>query len=510
MNVADNLVKILEEEGINEVFGIPGEQIMPLYKALSQSDVRHILTRHEQAAAHAADGYARSSGKIGVCISTASPGAFNFTMAVATAFKDNVPILVITGDNELKYRGTDHFQTLPQVEVFKHITQASYNPLNGTEAMYVLRAAIYELKTFPKGPIHINLSKDVLLSEEFQDIDLCYLCEDDLSNLTKAQELIDSSKKPLFILGAGAISEKSRIESIANKYQIPVVTTFHAKGIISETDGLNLGLVGIRATPRAKYAFENADCIIALGIKASERTLPEIPDNLVHVNINRDVLVGDCPIHGKVRDFLEGIEFRKADWLAEILKISNEIEIAGLDDDLSPQAAIKRILEKFPDNIIVSDAGSHTTWTTLLKKSLKPGQLLFSGGLAPMGYGLPAAIGANIATGEKVIVINGDGDFQMNLQELATLRQNNLDVIVFILNNSEFGIIRQWQEQFYGMEPYQVDLKNPDFVKLASSYSIDAVKVDNLSDLEYVLDNDLIGPLVIEVVVRSEDIPLPR
>ena len=510
MNVAENFVRILEEEGIEDVFGIPGEQIMPLYKALSNSKINHILTRHEQAAAHAADGYARLSGKIGVCIATASPGALNFTMALATAFKDNVPILVITGDNELGYRGTDQFQSLPQVEIFKHITRASYNPLNGTEAMYVLRAAIYELKTIPKGPIHINLSKDVLLSEEFQDFDLCYLCEDDLSKIGDAQELINNSKRPLFILGAGAISQKDNIERIAQKYQIPVTTTFHAKGIISEVDDLNLGLVGIRSTPRAKYAFENADCIIALGIKASERTLPKLPDNLIHVNINKDVLVGDYPIHGKVEDFLLEINFNKVDWIGEILKIDNSIEIEGLDDDLAPQAAIKRILDKFEDNVIVSDAGSHTTWTTLLKKSLKPGQLLFSGGLAPMGYGVPAAIGANVASGERIIVINGDGDFQMNLQELATIKENNLDVIVFILNNSEYGIIRQWQEEFYEMEPFQVELQNPDFVKLASSYSIDAVRVDNLHDLEYLLGADLCGPLVVEVVVRSENIPLPK
>lgn len=510
MNVAGKLVEILEEEGIEDIFGIPGEQIMPFYKALSDSGINHILTRHEQAAAHAADGYARSSGKIGVCLATASPGALNFTMAVATAFKDNVPILVLTGDNELKYRGTDHFQTTPQVEIFKNITRASYNPLNGTEATYMLRAALYELKTIPKGPIHINLSKDVLLAEEFEDFKLCYLCEDDMSNISKAQELIDNSQRPLFILGAGAISQSSEIQRIAEEYQIPVTTTFHGKGIISEHDELNLGLVGIRSTPRAKYAFENADCIMALGIKASERTLPEIPDNLIHVNINRDVLVGDYPIHGKVEDFLDEIEFSKVDWLDEILEIDDTVVIEGLDDEMKPQAAIKRILEKYPENIIVSDAGSHTTWTTLLKKSIKPGQLLFSGAMAPMGYGLPAAIGAGIATGEKIIVINGDGDFQMNLQELATLRGNGLDVIVFILNNSEFSIIRQWQEDFYGMEPYQVHLNNPDFVKLAASYGIDAIRVDNLSDLEIVLDKDLEGPLVVEVLVESENIPLPK
>ena len=510
MNVADKFVGILEEEGITEVFGVPGEQIMPLYKALSKSKVNHILTRHEQAAAHAADGYARSSGRIGVCISTASPGALNFTMAVATAYKDNVPILVITGDNELKYRGSDHFQSTPQVEIFKNITRASYNPLNGTEAMYVLRASIYELKNNPRGPIHINLSKDVLMEDEFDDFDLCYLCEDDLSNITRAQELIDESTRPVMILGAGAITQADDIRRISEKYQIPVTTTYHGKGIVADDDMLNLGLCGIRANMRAKYAIANSDCIIALGIKASERTLPTVPDNLIHVNINKEVLVGDYPIHGKVEDFLSNIKFHEVSWLDEILEVENTDNLTGLDDDLKPQAAIKRILEKYHDSIIVSDAGSHTTWTTLLKKSTRPRQLLFSGAMAPMGYGLPAAIGAGVATGEKVILINGDGDVQMNIQELATLKENNLDVIVFILNNSEYGIIRQWQEDFYDMAPYQVNLNNPDFLKLSASYHIDGVRVDCLEDLEFLLSKDLSGPLVVEVIVESENIPLPE
>lgn len=510
MNVADGIVKILEEEEILNVFGVPGEQIMPLYRALSESGINHVLTRHEQAAAHAADGYARSTGRIGVCVTTASPGALNTVMAVATAFKDNLPVLILTGDNELKYRGSDHFQTTPQVEIFKNITQASYNPLNGTEAMYMLRASIYELKNFPKGPIHINLSKDVLLEEEFDDFDLCYLCEDDMSNLSRAQELIAKSERPLFILGAGSIGESENIERIAEECRIPVMTTYHGKGVVSEDNPLNLGLCGIRATERGKFAFKNSDCIIGLGIKASERTLPEIPGNFIHVNINRDVLAGDYPIHGKVSDFIRETEFSHVDWIGEILEIDDSYHLKGLDDDLKPQAAIKRILNRFSDNIIVSDAGSHTTWTTLLKKSKRPRQLLFSGAMAPMGYGLPAAIGAGIATREKIVVINGDGDFQMNLQELATLKEQDLDVVVFILNNSEYGIIRQWEESFYGMDAYQTQLLNPDFVKLSSSYGIDAIRVDNLDDLELVLDKDLTGPVVVEVVVESEDIPLPH
>ena len=509
MRVSDKIVEILEDEGISTVFGIPGEQILPLYDSLSKSNINHILTKHEQSAAHASDGFTRASGKIGVCITTASPGALNTTMALATAFKDSVPMLILTGDNELQYKNSDHFQSTPQVEIFNHITSKSFNPLNASEAIFVLKAAIHELKNNPTGPVHINLAKDILLEEDFVDISLCYFFGADLSRLDKAQDLIDKSSKPLLILGAGAISQKDTIREIVEKNQIPVTTTFHGKGIVSEFDDLNLGLCGIRATEQAKFAFENADCIIGLGIKASERTLTYIPDNFIHVNINKDVLIGDCQIYAKVEDFLEEINFKKTDWIGDILQYNDSYKLAGLDIDLKPQAAIKRILNRFEDNVVVSDAGSHTTWTTLLRKSKNPRQFLFSGAMAPMGYALPAAIGAAFAVDDKIIVINGDGDFQMNMQELACLKENNLDIIVFILNNSEYAIIRQWEESFYDMDPYQVKLNNPDFLKLASSYGIDAIRVDNIGDLELVLDSNLKGPLVVEVIVQSEDIPLP-
>ena len=192
------------------------------------------------------------------------------------------------------------------------------------------------------------------------------------------------------------------------------------------------------------------------------------------------------------------------------MKIDNTIVVDGIDDDLKPQAAIKRILDHFDGNIIAVDAGSHTTWTTLLYNAKSPNHFLFPAATAPMGYGLPAGIGAAIATGEKIIVINGDGDFQMNLQELATLKENDLNVIVFILNNSEYGIIRQWQEDFYEMDAYQIELANPDFTKLAASYGIDSVQINTLSDLEFLLEKDLKGPILVEVKVDSENIPLPE
>ena len=196
MQVAERLVEILEENGITHIFGIPGEQIMPMYRALSKSKINHILTKHEQAAAHAADAFTRTSDAVGVCMATAGPGALNLVMGVAAAYKDNIPMLVLTGDNDLNIRDTDAFQSFNLRDIFSNITHENYSPLNGTEAVYALKAALYGLKNNPKGPIHINLSRDVLLSEEFQDFDLCYLCESDMSSLDAAQELILKAKKP--------------------------------------------------------------------------------------------------------------------------------------------------------------------------------------------------------------------------------------------------------------------------------------------------------------------------
>ena len=511
MNVAERLVEILEENGITHIFGIPGEQIMPMYKALSSSDITHILTRHEQAAAHAADAFTRTSDNVGVCMSTAGPGALNMVMAVSSAYKDNIPMLILTGDNELAKRNENMFQSMPLKDIFSNITYENYSPLNGSEAIFAMKAALYGLKNNPKGPIHINLSKDVLLSDEFMDVDLCYLCESDMSSLDEAQELILKSEKPLFVLGAGAIAQAENIKALAEMYGIPVTTTFNARGIISEDEDINLGLVGIRSTPRARKAIDESDCIIALGSIASERTFPEIDeDRFIHVNINKDVLKGKYQIQGDVEEVMMTLEFKKVDWLDELLEIDNTVHVEGIDDDLKPQAAIKRIFEAFPDDIFVSDAGSHTTFEMLLYDAKYPNHLLFPGASAPMGYGLPAGIGAATATDKRIIVFNGDGGFQMNLQELATLRKNNLNVIVFILNNSELGIIRQWQEDFYDMDSYQTDLANPDFLKLTASYGIDAVQIDNLTDLEEFLKNDLKGPMVVEIKVNRENIPLPN
>ena len=510
MNVAERLVEILEENRITHIFGIPGEQIMPMYKALSSSNITHVLTRHEQAAAHAADAFTRTSDTIGVCMTTAGPGALNLVMAVASAFKDSIPMLVLTGDNELDKRNENTFQSFPLRDIFSNITYENYSPLNGSEAVFALKAALYALKNNPKGPIHINLSKDVLLSEDFEDFDLCYLCESDLSSLDAAQNLILKSEKPIFVLGSGAVSQAEEIKMLAESYRIPVATTFNARGIISEDEDINLGLVGIRSTPRARKAMAESDCVIALGSIACERTFPDLDeDRFIHVNINESVLKGKYQIQGDVGEVIATLKFNRVSWLDELLEIDNTVAVEGVNEEFKPQAVIKRIFDAFPDDIFVSDAGSHTTFEMLLYNARYPNHLLFPGASAPMGYGLPAGIGAAAATGERIIVFNGDGGFQMNIQELATLKERNLNVIIFILNNSELGIIRQWQEDFYDMDSYQTDLANPDFLRIAQSYAIDGVRIDNLKDLDDFLKNDLKGPLVVEIIVDKENIPLP-
>ena len=290
--------------------------------------------------------------------------------------------------------------------------------------------------------------------------------------------------------------------------------------MVDENEKHSLGLIGNRGLERSKYAFENCDCIIALGTRLSERTIKntdEVKDKLIHVNIDNNCLKGKFRVHGPVREFINHINFNNSsNWLSDILKINDSKYTDGIDDEsepLRPQSAINTIYEVFGNNRIVNDAGSHTTWATILKKSDDFGKLLFSGGFAPMGYGLPAAVGSAIAKPqEKIILINGDGDFQMNMQELATVAENNLNILMVILNNSQYGVIKQTQRNVYNMDPFEVDLTNPDFIKIASAYDIDSAKVTSKKELKDVLASVRKSnkPFLLEVVVRQEDIPLPK
>ena len=591
MNTAEALIKLLEEDGVKHIFGHPGEQILPFYKALKDSSIEHILTRHEQGAAHAADAYARSSGNYGLCISTAGPGAMNLVMGVATAFKDSVPLLVITGDNDYSKKDEDIFQNSPINSVFENITIKSFHPSSGKSAIFNLIEALVMLHKYPKGPVHINLSKDVLLEcidldgvelkemidsfdydifegidsnleifdekissfddfhelvDVFDDHFIYYggklVLDDDFSknfnsfsknnasdvdnNINLAIDKFKLSRKPLVVVGNGIVWGKAidKLSIFVSKTWSPIATTFHSKGVM-------------RGTSLANYAYENSDCILVLGARLSERTIAScgydgVKDKIIHVNIDDDCLKGNIDISMDASDFLdlllkeiESKDYKNNefilynDWINEIYSHYEELIVDGIDDvednyiPLRPPYAINKIVNAFKGSYFLSDAGTHTTWTTLLSKNDRFGKLLFSGGFGPMGYGLPGAIGVAIAHPDsQIVVICGDGDIQMVIQELATLREYDLNVNVFIIDNSQLGIIRQWEETVYDMDKYQIELSNPDFAKLADAYGIESMRVESREDLDLAIDKAFSSnhAFLVDVCVCEEDIPLPR
>ena len=381
----------------------------------------------------------------------------------------------------------------------------------------------------------INLfSFDSSSSNDFSQNSLCNVD----SNIELAIEKLQVSKKPLVIVGNGILWSKSivKLNEFLSKTMFPIVTTYHSKGIISEYDKLNLGIVGLRGNSLSNYAYDNSDCILVLGAKLSERTIASsdfdiAKPKIIHVNIDKNCLKGDINICADVSFFLDCLldkfenddSFSSDDWLDEIYSNYEEQIVDGIDDikenfnPLRPPYVINKVISSFKGAHFLSDAGTHTTWTTLIAKSDSFGKLLFSGGFGPMGYALPGAIGAAFALKKnedngKVVVICGDGDIQMVIQELATIREYDLNVDVFIINNSQLGIIRQWEETVYDFGRYEVDLNNPDFAKLADAYGIDSASVVSKDDLISAINSALNseGPFLADIHVAEENIPMPK
>ncbi|HMK53367.1 MAG TPA: thiamine pyrophosphate-binding protein [Methanobacteriaceae archaeon] len=521
---AKAMTRILEKEGVKYVFGHPGEQILPFYEALKNSNLEHILMRHEQGAAHAADGYARASGGMGVCIAAAGPGALNLVMGVATAYKDSVPLLVITADVSTKLKGKNTFQDVKQLDVFKPITLKSFDIKSPEDGVLKLKKAIKILKTDKTGPIHLNIPKDVLTA----DLDKSLLGTESSSpnlELFKLQEvfnLLEKSDKLLIIAGAGVIwsGAADKIRKFALENEVPVATTYHARGIIPEDHPLALGLIGLRGTDAANYAGKNADVVLAVGCRLSERTIVGLGNAvLIHVNMDGNVLQGEFKIKADAGEFMDQIQRVKLKSTVEWIKeVQNHNSHHNINTDypgvpMKPQRAINEILNASKDVIIVNDAGSHTTWVNFLRTVQEPCSLLFSGGFGPMGYGLPASVGASLARPEKnILLVVGDGGFQMTIQELAVISELKLPVLIAVINNQELGIIKQWQELFYD-GPYQVALENPDFVPLAQAYHIEGQQINNPEQISDIVEKvlKLKKPYLLEFVVdRKEGIPLPE
>lgn len=529
IRLSDAIVQILESENVKHIFGHPGEQILPLYDALRQSKIKHVLMRHEQGAAHAADAYARISGKFGLCIASAGPGALNLTMGIATAYKDSVPMLIITGDTPTNLKGGNVFQEIDVCKVFKPITLRSYDIKTPEEGILKLKEAINIFKYGKTGPVHLSYPKDVL--EDLVDESLIHReivpsssvnLKDLNEGINTAIKVIENAKKPVILAGAGVIwsNAMDKVLNFAENHRIPISTTYHAQGIFPADHPLFLGMMGIRGTEASKFAGENSDVLIVLGSRLSERTKAGIGEcKIIQVNLDEENLKGDINIQQDVGEFIDSLNDLKVintqEWVNELSEYSTSHKIKTDYDDIpiKPQRAIREILDATEDSIIVNDAGSHTTWLTLLYNVKKPSSFIFSGGFAPMGYGIPGAVGASLANPQKnIVVIVGDGGFQMTCQELATIVQLNLPVLICIINNGSLGVIKQWQKIYYG-KTYEVELQNPDFVKLGESYYIDSKRIELPGKLSKTIKQalNLRKPYLIDIVVDKEECtPLPE
>jgi acetolactate synthase-1/2/3 large subunit len=444
-------------------------------------------------------------------------------MGVATAYKDSVPLLVITGDVSSKVKGQNTFQDVPQARVFQPITLRSYNVKKPEEAISKLKEAFHLFKTGKTGPIHLNIPLDVfskavdqsLLEVNTEHTSLHY-------ELDEAFKLLESSQRFLIIAGAGVIwsGAVGKLQEFVKENKIPVATTYPARGVLPEDHPLSLGLIGLRGTEAANHAGARADLVLALGCRLSERTFKGLGKTaLIHVNPDQKVLQGDIMVESDAGEFLENISHLRfhdtGEWVRELQNYrTHHLVDTGYDDlPLKPQRAIKDILEASPPAVVVNDAGSHTTWVNLLSVVREPSGLIFSGGFGPMGYGLPAAIGVSLARpGKSVVLVVGDGGFQMTIQELAVISQLQLPILLVLINNQGLGIIKQWQELYYD-GPYQVALENPDFLALAASYHIEGQRVKEPGQLYSLVQKalSLKKPYLIEVVVDpDEEIPLPE
>ena len=509
MNGAKILVESLKKEGVGAVFGYPGGQALPLFDALYGSDLRFYLVRHEQAAAHAADGYARATGKPGVCIATSGPGATNLVTGIATAYMDSIPIVAITGQVKTFMIGNDAFQEADIIGITRPITKHNYLVKDVKDLARTVKEAFHIASTGRPGPVLIDLPSDVQLAEtEFH-----YPHEVQIrgykptycghpGQIRRAAKMIAESKRPVIYAGGGVIlsGAAKELREFTEKINSPVTMTLLGLGAFPADHELSLGMLGMHGTGYANHAVQNCDMLIAIGARFDDRVTGKIDEfaphaKIIHIDIDPSAIsksvAVDLPIVGDVKCVLSEllkIVHRPHDkeWTDKIVEWKEKHPLNyKRDDKLRPQYVIEQICEATKgDAIIATDVGQHQMWTAQWYKFMRPRELLSSGGLGTMGYGFPAGMGAKVGRPDsQVFVISGDGSFQMNIQELSTAVVNNIQVKIAILNNSYLGMVRQWQELFYGKRYSHTKLENPDFVKIAEAYGAAGIRIEKKEEV---------------------------
>ena len=537
------ILESLMEEGVEVVFGIPGGVLIPLYDEFYDSKIRHILMRHEQAAAHAADGYARASGRVGVCIATSGPGATNLVTGLGTAYMDSIPVVALTGQVPTTLIGNDAFQEANITGITFSVTKHNYLVTDVKELQNTIREAFYIASTGRPGPVLVDLPKDVQTAETDYKKDIKINLPGykptyggHPKQIKRAADLIISAERPVIIAGGGTIisGADEELRELAELVMIPVTTTLMGKGAFPEDHPLSLGMLGMHGTRYANYSVMNSDLVIAVGVRFSDRVTGKIESfaadaKIIHIDIDpaeigKNVRV-DLPIVGDAKNILSSIintikiqikKEKTKDWLAKVKRWREEYPLSFEEsgETVKPQYIIKELYEATKgEAIIVTEVGQNQMWAAQYYLCNRPRRFISSGGLGTMGYGFPAAIGAKVAKPDEMVFdISGDGSFQMNCQELATAVQNDIPVKVAVLNNGYLGMVRQWQELFYNRRYSGTKLGYlPDLVKFAEAYGAFGTRVTRKSEvrsaIEEAIETD--KPAIIDFRIEEEENVFP-
>ena len=530
------IVECLKEQGVDTIFGYPGGTILNLYDELYRhDDILHVLTAHEQGAAHAADGYARATGKVGVCFATSGPGATNLVTGIATAYMDSIPMVAITANVAVPLLGKDSFQEIDIAGVVMPITKHSVIVKDVTKLAETIRRAFVIAKSGRPGPVLIDVTKDVTAKEadyvakkpeKIKPL-VDRIEKDDIKN---AVELINSAKRPFIFVGGGVVlSEASKeLKEFVDKVDAPVANTLMGKGAFDETDALYTGMLGMHGTKTSNLGVSQCDLLIAVGARFSDRVTADVQRfaseaKVIHIDvdpveINKNVLA-DASIIGDAKEVLKRLNkklepMKHTEWITKIKELKRTYPLTYNKNALTGPGIIEELYKVTKgDAIITTEVGQHQMWAAQYFKYTKPRTFISSGGLGTMGYGLGAAIGAKLGNPDKLVVnIAGDGCLRMNMNEIATAARNELPVIELVINNGVLGMVRQWQTLFYGKRYSHTVLKdNVDFVKLAEAMGAVGLRVTKPEELNATLKKAIAlkKTVLIDCQIHNDDKVFP-
>jgi acetolactate synthase-1/2/3 large subunit len=531
------LIECLKNEGVDTIFGYPGGAVLPIYDALYDADIRHILTRHEQGAAHAADGYARATGRPGVCMATSGPGATNLVTGLATAYMDSVPIVALTGQVPTSLLGKDSFQEADITGITMPITKHNYLVRDVNDLPRIVKEAFYIATTGRPGPVLIDVPRDVSGSKtEYRDPGPIGLrgymprLAGEPAKIAAAAKAIAKARRPVIYAGGGVINSGAaeQLRKLAETIMAPVVVTLMGLGGFPADHPLYLGMPGMHGSKYANYAVSECDLLLAIGVRFDDRVTGKVESfaphaTIIHIDIDQAELGKNVPVDiaiaGDVRTVLVDLLklLRGAPdpaWHEKIRQWKKEYPLVYEKKGMRPQQVIREIADVVGDRPvrITTEVGQNQMWTAQHFPFTRPRSFISSGGLGTMGFGLPAAIGVQVACPDELVFdIAGDGSIQMNIQELATAVNYELPVNVAILNNGYLGMVRQWQELFYNRRYSQTELKNPDFVRLAEAYGAEGIRVEKVAEIRPALEQAIASsrPVMLDFIIEREENVMP-